>query len=243
MQVWIARAMVAASAVAAMVALTGCGLFPPKVPGEVAMKPAPEVVPPEQPVRTEIISGARGGTTKYAHKMVAVPDRYYHLRNEASIPEYQEKVNRAMMRMAYRELEKEALGQYGGWGSFYRQAFAKHYKDLADRAEPSPYATHYWWDKESRSYRSGGVTPDTDQAGFRSGWRSEYRGEAGGSGEGMGSAAGGGLPSAASSPSAGGGAGSGGGAGGGGKNAGARGMPGGSGPPSAPRAAPAAGGR
>lgn len=182
-------------ALGAATAVVGCSLLPPKVPEDKAMVAAPEVVPPEEPVRPQVINGARGGTTVYAHRLVPVPDRYYHLRNQASIPDYQEQVGRGVLRAAFREAEKEALGAYGGWGPFYTQAFAKHYKDIADRAEPSPYATHYWWDEDSRSYRSGGVTPDTDQAGFRAGWRSEYRGGTPGA-----SSGGGGLPGSAGGP-------------------------------------------
>jgi hypothetical protein len=186
------RGVLVLGALGAATAVVGCSLLPPKVPADKAMVQAPEVVPPKEPVRPQVINGARGGTTVYAHRLVPISDRYYHLRGQSSIPEYQAEVGRGVLRAAFRETEKEALGAYGGWGPFYTQAFAKHYKDIADRAEPSPYATHYWWDEDRRAYRSGGVTPDTDQAGFRAGWRSEYRGGVPGA-----SSGGGGLPGGA----------------------------------------------
>lgn len=167
-------------------------LKPPAAPPEVSMEPAPAVVPVPEHTRPQIINGARGGDTVYANRLVPVPDRYYHLRSQAGIADYQREVARGVMRTAFGELRKEA-DRSGGWGPFYSSAFAKHYEDVAERATPSPYKQHYWWDETSRSYHSGGVTPDTMEAGFRSGWRSEYRASLPGA-SGGGQAGGGGLP-------------------------------------------------
>jgi hypothetical protein len=181
----------AACAIALLVA--GC---PPPMPPTVDMAKAPEIRQIPEPVRPQIINGARGGDTVYAHRLFPVHDRYYHLRSSGSIGEYNAEVRRGVMRLAYGEFENEVLGSYGGWDKFYNTAFAKHYQDLNERETPSPYKAHFWWDESRRGYHSGGVTPSTMESAFRSGWRSEYRGGLPG-GTGGGGGGGGGLPGGA----------------------------------------------
>lgn len=159
--------------------VSGCPKAPP--PPEEA-QPRPELPIPPAPIRPMTINAATAGPPNYAHRMVEVRDRWYKLRTSGSIAEYNAEVERQMLRLSLKELDKEIARS--GWSSYINTSrpdlstlpeyprgdysSTTHRDWLAARGR-SYYDTHYWWPNNAGVGLASGV----DQDSLRAGWASQ----------------------------------------------------------------------